>query len=160
MATETFYERRMKDLEIKKVQHNVASNPLLQRPTNIRTTGLENKPSQPENEDPFKDIKDTPFFSNVERFKQEDPKFGGIMESYTNLAMGLKAEVDNGFMPRQIAEQRLYQFIQDHRKSYGKAPEQSKVEGGMLSQVTPPNQPQSTTEAPMQSEQGVSNGNI
>jgi len=161
MATETFYERRMKDLEVKKMQHTVASNPLLQRPINIKTTGLADKPSQPTEEDPFKDVKDTPFFMNVERFKQEDPKFGSIMESYTNLAMGLKSEVDNGFMPLQIAEQRLHQFIQDHRKSYEKPSGQSQVDNGAMSQVMPQNSSQAPTEGPVQPiEQGVGNGSV
>ena len=95
---------------------------------------------------------------NMERFQQEDPKFNPIMESFTNLAMGLKAQVDNGFMPRQIAEQRLHQFIADHRKGYDKPLKQDQLSDGVSLPQSPQDSPQASTGALMGAQQGLVDG--
>lgn len=149
MAAETFYERRLRELQGKK-EERLNSNPLLQRPkTNTIDTVMAKKmdPQQsPEDEEnPLSEYKDTHFYKNVERFKNEDPKFGSIMESYTQLAMALKDQVDNGFMPLPIAKQRLSQFLTDHRQGYKKPSEGVSSESGAMGQVMSQNAAQVDT---------------
>ena len=124
MATETFYEQRMKELQQAKIEKTAQSNPLLLRPQKQfgSLAGPNPMPQQAPEEIP--DYMKSDFFMNSERFKQEDPNFGPMMENYTKLAMGLKNLVDKGMMPMPIAKQRLEQFISDNRKGYSKQPPQ------------------------------------
>ena len=123
MATETFYEQRMKELQQAKIEKSAQSNPLLQRPQKqAAPLAGPNPMPQPQEETP--DYMKSDFFMNSERFKQEDQNFGPMMENYTKLAMGLKNLVDKGMMPMPIAKQRLEQFISDNRKGYSKQPPQ------------------------------------
>lgn len=149
MATETFYERRLRELQGKK-EEKMNSNPLLQRPKNtIKDTVMAKQldPQQPQvdDENPLSEYKDTHFYKNVERFKNEDPKFGSIMESYTQLAMALKDQVDSGFMPLPIAQQRLSQFLTDHRQGYKKPSGEVSPEAGAMGQVMSQNAAQVDT---------------
>ena len=114
MATETFYERRMKALQDERVSHNVRTvNPLIQRPTNSQPNGMANNPNIPDQSENIDSS--TPFFMHVDKFKQDDPEFGSMMENYTQLALGLKSSVDQGIMPEPVAKQKLQDFLNDQR---------------------------------------------
>lgn len=116
MATETFYERRMKALQDERVNHNVRTvNPFIQRPTNSQPNGMASSPNIPDQSENIDSS--TPFFMHVDKFKQQDPEFGSMMENYTQLALGLKSSVDQGIMPEPIARQKLQDFLNDQRES-------------------------------------------
>lgn len=135
MATETFYEKRMKEIQQERSEKLSRSNPLLQRPNRNAETLAGPNPMPQEAPEEQPEYTKSGFFMNAERFKQEDPNFGPMMQNYTKLAMGLKKLVDQGVMPEPIARQRLEQFLQDNRTGYKKQPPQEL--GGALSGQAP-----------------------
>ena len=78
------------------------------------------------------------FFMNSERFRQDDPNFGPMMQDFTKLAMGPKRMVDQKTMPEPIARQRLEQFLQDRRQGYKKQELGSPEEGALMDQSQMP----------------------
>ncbi|QDH46545.1 hypothetical protein LAh8_82 [Aeromonas phage LAh_8] len=140
MATETFYEQRMKELQQAKIETTAQSNPLLQRPQRQAETLAGPSPMPQESPEETPDYMKSDFFMNSERFRAEDPNFTPMMENFTKLAMGLKKMVDKGMMPLPIAKQRLEQYINDHRQGYSKQMPQG--EQGVL----PPAQDETVTE--------------
>lgn len=161
MATETFYEQRMRELQQEKATKVARSNPLLQRPSRTADTlaGPSPMPQQPQ-EDEQPSYMKSDFFLNSERFRQEDPNFGPMMQNFTKLAMGLKRMVDQKMMPEPIARQRLEQFIQDHRQGYKKQELGSPEEGALMDQSTEAQQipPADNTQMMEQSVEEVQNG--
>lgn len=160
MATETFYEQRMRELKAEKASKVAQSNPLLQRPMRNAETlaGPSPMPQQPQDEQP--DYMKSDFFLNSERFRQEDPNFGPMMQNFTKLAMGLKKLVDQKMMPEPIARQRLEQFISDHRAGYKKQDLGAPEEGALMDQSAGAQQipPADDTQMMEQSVEEVQNG--
>ena len=117
MATETFYERRMKALQDTKVANAQSSiNPLLQRPANSQPNVMASEPAT--NTDTENQIdSSSPFLMHVESFKQQDPHFDQMMQGYTQLALGLRSSVQQGLMPEAIAQQKLQDYINDNREA-------------------------------------------
>lgn len=115
MATNAYLER-MGELEAQRRQRNVeelqASGLPIARPQSVQPpsgvpTGQSPKPEEDES------YKESTFYQNFDHFKQNDPYFGGMMDELTQLATGLREQVQQGYMPQPIAEQRLRQFVQD-----------------------------------------------
>lgn len=140
MATETFYEQRMKELQQARVEKTTQSNPLLLRPQKQAETLAGRSPMPQEEPQEQPEYMKSDFFMNAERFKSEDPNFGPMMENFTKLAMGLKDMVNKGMMPMPIAKQRLEQYISDNRKGHSKQVPQEQQ--GVL----PPAQDEAVTE--------------
>ncbi|AEK81937.1 hypothetical protein NDAWWUGD_CDS0029 [Salmonella phage SeKF_80] len=62
--------------------------------------------------------KDTHFYNAFEGYKQKDPYFSGVMDEMTKLATGLREQVKLGYMPEQVARQRLTQFVGDTQQHF------------------------------------------
>lgn len=62
--------------------------------------------------------KDSHFYNAFEGYKEKDPYFGGVMDEMTKLATGLREQVKLGYMPEQVARQRLTQFVGDTQQHF------------------------------------------
>lgn len=62
--------------------------------------------------------KDTHFYNALEGYKNQDPHFGGVIDELTQLATGLREQVKLGYMPEQVARQRLTQFVGDTQQHF------------------------------------------
>jgi|AKYZ01.1.fsa_nt_gi hypothetical protein len=62
--------------------------------------------------------KDTHFYNAFEGYKGQDPYFGGVVDELTQLATGLREQVKLGYMPEQVARQRLTQFVGDTQQHF------------------------------------------
>ncbi|MGC5648105.1 UNVERIFIED_CONTAM: hypothetical protein RF648_19295 [Kocuria sp. CPCC 205274] len=67
-------------------------------------------PQQPQEDESYKQ---TTFYSNFDHHRQNDPHFDSLTGEMTKLATGLRKQVEAGYMPPQIAQDNLKQFIQD-----------------------------------------------
>ncbi|MCS5736756.1 hypothetical protein, partial [Herbiconiux daphne] len=72
-------------------------------------------PQQPQEDESYKN---TTFYNNFDHHRQNDPHFDSLAGEMTKLATGLRQQVEAGYMPPQIAQDNLKQFIQDsfHRR--------------------------------------------
>lgn len=162
MTTNAYLER-MNQLNEERVNANKrtleASTGLpIQRPNNQQgspsgvPTGEIPKPEEDES------YKQSPFYQNFDNFKQNDPHFGGVVDELTKLATGLREQVKQGFMPQQIAEDRLKQFVSDTSQHFTRKEPELKKQAeqeqmmkmlGALSQGSQQqNQPQGEQEIP------------
>lgn len=113
---ENAYLTRLKQLRDKKVEDNEKKvQPFLSRPMTRQAPGPgmgpgPNQPQAPEEQGP--DMNSL-FGRNLESFKGEDKRFGQFFDEYRQMAEGLKEEVNNGFMPLPIAQQRLNSYLKD-----------------------------------------------
>lgn len=57
--------------------------------------------------------KNSHFYTAFSHYSDSDPHFSGVMDEMTKLATGLREQVNSGYMPPQIARQRLTQFVGD-----------------------------------------------
>lgn len=57
--------------------------------------------------------KNSTFWNNFDYHRQDDPHFNNLSTELTKLATGLRKQVEAGYMPPQIAQDNLKQFIQD-----------------------------------------------
>ncbi|QOC54809.1 hypothetical protein [Proteus phage 3H10_20] len=119
MATNTYLER-MKELEMENnPNRGIQESPSLplHRPQdnkgNIMAKGLNE--DQPEEDNSYQD---SFFYQNVKNFQDNDEHFGGMFNELVDLASALRAQVEQGFMPKPIAEQRIRSFIEDSNKQY------------------------------------------
>lgn len=122
MATNAYLER-MGELEAqtrKKQDDFLQSSGLpISRPRTEQPNSVPSGQSpKPDGED--ESYKDSTFYQNFDNFQKNDPYFGGVVKELTDLATGLRDQVKNGYMPQQIAEQRLHQFVQDTSTHYQK----------------------------------------
>lgn len=62
--------------------------------------------------------KDSHFYNAFEGYKGKDPYFGGVVDELTQLATGLREQVKLGYMPEQVARQRLTQFVGDTQQHF------------------------------------------
>lgn len=62
--------------------------------------------------------KDTHFYNAFEGYKGKDPHFGSVVDELTQLATGLREQVKLGYMPEQMARQRLTQFVGDTQQHF------------------------------------------
>lgn len=145
MAESTFYERRMQELQGQQQEHaaNVTGSPLLQRPQsggNVMAQTPDGNPNtQPDpSQEQLKQFQDSHFGQLHAKFVNDDPHYGVITQNLTDLAMALKKQVDQGYMPMAIAQERIHQFVQDHRAGYAKGNHdkfaQGMVEGSQAAQ--------------------------
>lgn len=122
MATNAYLER-MNQLQQERVRDNVqsferATGLPIQRPQAPQQspsgvpTGETPKPQEDES------YKDSQFYMNFNHFQQNDPRFSGVFDELTKLATGLRQQVQEGYMPPQIAQQRLRQFVADTSQQY------------------------------------------
>lgn len=115
MATNAYTER-LEENRQRKVEQNVARlNTLpLSKPLKQQLSGLAGGPSVPEPEKPNLPDMDSFFGQYVNRELQGDTRFQKMMQEYKDLALGFREEVNQGWMPPQIAQQRLKQYIDDN----------------------------------------------
>lgn len=119
MAANAYLER-MGELEAQRRQKNdevlQASGLPINRPKTEQPEGVPSGGSpKPEVDESYKD---STFYQNFSHFQENDPYFGGVMKELTDLATGLREQVKQGYMPQQIAEQRLHQFVSDTSNHY------------------------------------------
>lgn len=55
----------------------------------------------------------TMFARDINRYQQEDKRFGEFMQEYGEFAAGMAHAVKSGYMPEAIAKQRLQQYVND-----------------------------------------------
>lgn len=118
---ENAYLSRLKQLRDQKVESNEKKvQPMLNRPLtrNAPTPGMGPGPAQPQ-EEQGPDMSSM-FGKNIESFSNEDKRFGEFFQEYTKLAEGLRQEVQEGFMPMPIAQQRLQSYINDSAGYFSK----------------------------------------
>lgn len=68
-------------------------------------------PVAKEKEDPMKDIEQSSFYQNHQRFMQNDPEYASQFNEFASTAAALHKEVKNGTMPQPIAEKRLQEAV-------------------------------------------------
>lgn len=125
MATSAYLER-MNELNSQRVRNNAreleASGVPINRPKdrNIQPpSGIPTGESPiPNHEGEDESYKNSHFYNAFDSFKQNDPHFGGVIDELTKLATGLREQVSQGYMPPQIARQRLTQFVGDTMSHY------------------------------------------
>lgn len=142
---ENAYLNRLKQLRDKKVEDNERRiQPLLSRPLSRQAPGpgMGPGPNQPAPQEEQGPDMTSLFGKNIEAFQGQDKRFGEFMKEYGDLANGLKQEVEQGFMPMPIAQQRLQSYLQDsagffQRNKAGPMdnPEVAAKVEGMLSQA-------------------------
>lgn len=113
---ENAYLSRLKQLSDKKVEDNERRvQPMISRPLSRQAPGpgVGPGPNQPVQEEEQGPDMTSLFGKNIEAFQNEDKRFGDFMKEYGDLANGLKQEVEQGFMPMPIAQQRLQSYLQD-----------------------------------------------
>lgn len=119
MATNAYLDR-MGELEAQRRQKQddtlQSSGLPINRPQKEQQTGVPSGTSPKTEED--ESYKNSTFYQNFDHFQQNDPYFGGVMKELTDLATGLREQVNQGYMPQQIAEQRLHQFVSDTSSHY------------------------------------------
>lgn len=115
--TQNAYLSRLTQLRDRKVEDNTRKvQPLMSRPMSRQAPGPAmgpgpNQPAeQPEEKGPDMG---SMFGRNVEAFGKEDLRFDKFMKEYGELANGLRQEVESGYMPMPIAQQRLQSYLQD-----------------------------------------------
>lgn len=140
---ENAYLLRLKQLRDQKVEaEERRAAPVLGRPMTRQAPGPAMVPNQPTAEEEEQPDMESMFGKNLQSFEGEDKRFGQFMQEYAQLAEGLKQEVDNGFMPMPIAQQRLQSYLQDSAGYFQKNaagpmdnPEISAMMEGMLGQA-------------------------
>ncbi|MGL5013515.1 MAG: hypothetical protein ACRC6V_04370 [Bacteroidales bacterium] len=113
---ENAYLSRLNQLRDKKIESNERKiGPLMTRPLSSQAPGpgMGPGPAQPQQEEEQGPDMTTQFARNIEAFRGEDKRFGQFMEEYTKMAEGLRAEVEQGYMPMPIAKQRLESYLND-----------------------------------------------
>lgn len=117
------YTDRLDSLNSKRVTSNVRQiSDMIGLP--IRKPGQEGQivsPSgvpvgrAPINQEPQEDesYKNTAFYANFDYHRQNDPHFNNLSNEMTQMATGLRKQVEAGYMPQEIAQDRLQQFIHD-----------------------------------------------
>lgn len=115
------YTERLNSLNDKRVNSNVrqlrdmVGLPLhkpgerLTSPSGVPVGGSP-MPQQPQEDESYKQ---STFYSNFDHHRQNDPHFDSLSGEMTKLATGLRKQVEAGYMPPQIAQDNLKQFIQD-----------------------------------------------
>lgn len=117
---ENAYTKRLESLRENRIKDNVRRilphvNPRQGREILEKVIG----PITPPPVDEGPKVDETSMFSmNVNKFKEQDSRFGNFMDQYTKMAEGLRQEVQQGYMPMPIAQQRLKQFVEDSRNHF------------------------------------------
>lgn len=120
MATNAYLER-MNQLQSERMNSSrkeisEATGVPIHRPTQQQAPGSPSgvptgeAPLPPGEDDSYKN---SHFYNAFTHYSDNDPHFGGVMDELTKLATGLREQVNNGYMPPQIARQRLTQFVGD-----------------------------------------------
>ena len=117
------YTERLQQLDGKRVQSNVrlisdmvglplhrpGSDASLASPSGV-PVGRAPLPQDPQEDESYKN---SAFYANFDHQRQNDPHFDSLTGEMTKLATGLRQQVEAGYMPPQIAQDNLKQFIQD-----------------------------------------------
>ena len=117
------YTERLQQLDGKRVQSNVrlisdmvglplhrpGSDASLASPSGV-PVGRAPLPQDPQEDESYKN---SAFYANFDHHRQNDPHFDSLTGEMTKLATGLRQQVEAGYMPPQIAQDNLKQFIQD-----------------------------------------------
>ena len=116
---ENAYVRRLEQLRNQKVEDNKRRvlPRAVQRDVPEQQGGPAMGPGNPgaaEEEEVMANM-DNMFGMSVQKFEGEDSRFQEFMKQYTQMANGLRQQVDQGYMPMPIAQQRLEQYLNDSR---------------------------------------------
>lgn len=137
MATNAYLER-LSELKQKKAESNSARLGIpIQRPLNKQQPGMAGNPLPESSEET---VQPESFFTKgFNKEMETDTRFQGFMQEYTDMALGLRDQVQQGFMPEVIAKQRLQQYVQDSASWFSKNkagamdhPEMQNLVNGML----------------------------
>lgn len=136
------YLDRLNQLEEQSVISRNGGLPL-NRPQSEEQKDMLGIPQEPEpQEDPMEKAMQTQFGMNLQNFSKQDARFQDMMGEYQKLAMGLKQQVDSGYMPLPIAQQKLKEFLSDsghyfntHEAGPMDNPENKAMLEGILSQA-------------------------
>ncbi|MGL5013098.1 MAG: hypothetical protein ACRC6V_02250 [Bacteroidales bacterium] len=144
--TQNAYLSRLNQLRDKRVEENVRKvQPMVRRPLSKQAPGpgVGPGPARPEEKEEQGPDMGSMFGRNIESFGKEDLRFGKFMKEYGELANGLRQEVEQGYMPMPIAQQRLQSYLQDsagffQRNKAGPMdnPEVAEKMEGLLAQAT------------------------
>lgn len=114
------YTDRLSELDGKRVHSNVRqlSNMVglpIKRPGTISSPsgaplGASPMPTEPHEDESYKQ---STFYNNFDHHRQNDEHFNNLSTEMTKLATGLRKQVEAGYMPPQIAQDNLKQFVQD-----------------------------------------------
>lgn len=115
MAASAYLER-VQQLQTQKQDSAAQAMGLpLNRPMNKTPAGMAGQP-MPQQEEPQGPNMDTFFGKTFQQMEGEDKRFGQMFKDLSQLANGLRQEVDAGFMPESIAKQRIEQYVADSQK--------------------------------------------
>lgn len=109
------YLLRLKQLRDQKVADNEQRVGLVKRPgSSVPGMGPQGPgPQQPQQEQDEGPDMNSMFGRNIQSFSGQDKRFDEFFKQYTQMAEGLKEQVNQGYMPMPIAEQRLQQYLND-----------------------------------------------
>lgn len=134
MAEGTFYERRMQELNNQQSDFvaNTTGIPVSRPQAGVQGSGMATNPMpQDQTAQQLQDFQKSHFGMMHDHYMQNDPHYGAVVDNLTQLSLALKDQVDNGFMPMSIAQDKIHQFIQDHREGYKKGNNQKVLQGQM-----------------------------
>ena len=129
MADSTFYERRMKELTENQQVHAaiMMGAPLpTSKPMDSSGNPLASNPDGNPNDQNAKEQAAAEMFNRStfgqmhNHFTENDKHYKSFTDNLTSLAMTLKSQVDNGYMPMAIAQQKIEDFVNDHREGFKK----------------------------------------
>lgn len=111
------YLERMNELKAQRSNPNRAY-PQPGMPISRPGSSVESPSGVPTGEAPLppgedESYKDSHFYSAMNYYTENDPRFGNMFSELQKLASGLREQVNSGYMPPQLARQRLTQFVGD-----------------------------------------------
>lgn len=130
----------MKDLQDNQAVHAaiVTGNPLpTSRPTdgngNSFATNPDGSPAdaQAQENAQIQSVANSQFGYSHAQYMKDDPHYKDFTDNLTNLAFSLKKQVESGYIPLAIAQDKISQFVNDHREGFKKG-NGDKFLGGQL----------------------------
>lgn len=115
------YTERLQSLDTQRVSSNVRQlSDMVGLPIRRPGSGTESpsgvpvgKPPIPQQPEEDQSYKQSTFWNNFDHHRQNDPHFDALSDEMTKLATGLRKQVEAGYMPPQIAQENLKQFVTD-----------------------------------------------
>ncbi|MGL5013547.1 MAG: hypothetical protein ACRC6V_04545 [Bacteroidales bacterium] len=145
------YDKRMSQLDARKMESARQQFPDLNKPSPYRKGGMEglNANLAPKQETPAEADMESPFGMAFNHYSGQDSRFSQMMTDFGGLVSNLREQVKNGYMPEALAKDRITQFVQDGNQYFmnNKAspmdnPQVAGAIEGMLAQKMQGQQPQ------------------
>lgn len=93
----------------------------INRPLSQSAPGMSGNPMPQEPQEPMPDMNNV-FGKTFEQLGGEDARFGTAMDDFKKLALGLREQVNAGYMPEPIARQKIQQYVNDSANWFNKNP--------------------------------------